>query len=233
MTEPLRVWHDPGHGGLPNRGLEHDGFVERDWVVELASGYLQWRYKDDFSVMSGCQARLAREQHRLARLRDEYILYTHRARAAEEWGADVAVLHHVNGIFFPKDHPRAGQANSAESGLAVFVVKGDLHLAVHQRSYDLARQLLLAVRRPLQLWKGRTTPHRSKRFGRDGRKHWTRRARSHLRHYVNRGIPAVLVEWSFATSDSDRRTLLDPSLRAWFYRPLDALVDHALRAKRS
>jgi N-acetylmuramoyl-L-alanine amidase len=225
VVEPLKVFHCPGHGGLRNRGLEYAGFVERDWVVELACGYLQWR----FNQLESDTSRLAAEQHRLARFRDEYLPYTYRARAAEEWGADVAVLHHVNGVFFPKDHPRAGQANAAESGLAVFVVKGDLHLDVHQRSYDLARQLLLAVWRPLQLWKGRTTPHRAKRFGHDGKPHWTRRARSHLRHYVNRGIPAVLVEWSFATNDADRRTLLDPSLRARFYRPLDALVDHALK----
>lgn len=221
----IRIWHDPGHlSTSSNRGLEHAGFIERDWVYKFAQGYalrnLSYMYPSEGVAY-----------HALARRRVDSVRYHRRAIDAERWSADLAVLHHVNGIFFPDEHPRAGQANSSESGLSVFVVEGTD--PVHEQSYRVARDLLLAVRHPLRLWKNRITPHRSKRFGKDGKRHWTSRARSHLHHYVDRGIPAVLIEWGFATNDSDRWLLLDEARHDLFYRPLDAAIrGFAERRKR-
>lgn len=205
----IRVYLDPGHGGH-NHGIRQGRLYENDVVLDLAKGYV------------ARQLGQANVELTLARYRDEYIPYAHRARVAEDWSADLAVLHHVNGMFFGKDHPRAGQANPSASGLSVFVVEGTG--SVHEQSYAAARDLLLAVRHPLRLWKNRTTPHRSKQVGKDGKRHWTSRALSHLRHYVDRGIPALLVEWGFATNDSDRWLLLDEARRDLFYCPLDAAI---------
>lgn len=216
----LKVWHDSGHGGA-NRGVCFDGFVEKEWTLEFTEGFFDWHYiKCSYDEFFSIEPWTARHD-------DTNVKYNLRAQAAVEVGADVAFIHHINAIYYPKDYPLhlAGRPWPLHSGASAFVMDGDTE------SHKVGEVLLNAVRHPLRLWKGRTKPHWSKRFDGHGRPHWTNAAWSCLRHYAQCGIPAVLVEWSFITSDYDRRLITDTSKRELFYRPLSAAIRYALEQK--
>jgi N-acetylmuramoyl-L-alanine amidase len=181
----MRLIHDPGHGGH-NRGLQYAGFVERSWVIDF--GHL---LMDRLSSLCEYQC--------MARTSDDYIRYTVRARRAVEWKADLAFLHHVNGLFYGQDHHRAGQGNPHGSGTICFVVPED------ELSHCVAEALIKGL--PKELWRQKdylitASPN-----------DWTKNAYGHLSHYTSRGIPAVLIEWGFATNDADRRALQNDKVR--------------------
>ena len=78
----MKIWHDPQHGG-PHRGCEHNGIVEKDWVLKMAAGFLAVTYGFGWTQM-------------LSRVIDIFETYEERASKAKVWGADIAFLHHVN-----------------------------------------------------------------------------------------------------------------------------------------
>lgn len=176
----MKVWHDPQHGGS-NRGTEWHGLFERHWVLDMAT--------DLFPMLGsmGCE-------QRLARISDVTIPYGDRAQAANEWGANLAILHHANAMVYPEGHEREGQAWEEYDGLMTFVYPGD------NVGYEVAEMI------------GRCAPRglRQKRptyITSPDRKRWTNNAHRCLTHYRLRDIPAVLIEWGFATSPRDRSIL--------------------------
>lgn len=222
----LKVWQDSGHGGS-NRGVCLNSFVEKHWTLDCVNGFLDWFY-DDYGYKECDLVELYGVKQWSSRHDDTNVKYNLRAQAAADIGADVAFLHHINAMYYPKDYPRvhlAGRPWPLHSGASAFVMEGDTE------SHKIGEVILNAVRHPLRLWKGRTKPHWSKRFDGHGRPHWTNAAWSCLRHYAQREIPAVLVEWSFITSDYDRRLITDTSKRELFYRPLSAAIRYALEQK--
>lgn len=210
----LKVWHDSGHGGS-NRGVCLNSFVEKNWTLDFVYGFLDWSWQQPVLPW-------------IARHDDTNVKYNLRAQDAADVGVDVAFIHHVNGLFYPKDYENAalaGKARPSGLGASAFVMDGDTV------SHKIGEVLLKAVHHPLKLWHGRTSPHWSMRFDKHGKKHWTVDAWSCLRHYAKHNIQAVLIEWSFATSDYDRRLLMDRSKRELFYKPLAAAIRYALEQK--
>lgn len=181
----MRLWHDPGHGGS-NPGLVYNGFIERDWVVD-------WSHFLINKLTDACS------EQRMARYGNVSMGYSIRASDARAWDADAALLHHVNGMFFPKDHIRAGEARQEFHGTMAFVVFAD----------KVARQWVTAILdgTPPVLQRTSNILIPSHPIG------WTQDAYGHLHHYADRGIPAVLMEYGFATNPGDRKALNNPMVR--------------------
>lgn len=152
-------------------------FVERDWTLSLCKVLVEQCSYLNVHVQS-------------ARVDDSTIGYGLRAHKAKAWGADLAILHHANGMFWPKEHELEGRARPGFHGGLAFVADRDI-IAVH-----VATTMLRAL--PDELRRRRTTPYRCPSGGR-----WTKRASYHLRHYRDNRIPAVLMEWGFATNPGD------------------------------
>ena len=106
-----RIWHCEGHGGA-NKGCEHDGLRERAWVIKMA------RDIDPSLEAWGIEARHARDE-------DVTLDYSTRAGIAHDWGANLALCHHVNALAYPGDHPLAGQPNPNADGLICFALASD------------------------------------------------------------------------------------------------------------
>lgn len=202
----LNVWIDPGHGNS-NKGLEYAGFVERHWNLDFATTLASEGWCGD-------NVKLSREA-------DVSIAYRERARQAYEWRVDLALLIHVNGIFYPPEHHRAGEARSSFHGAMAFTIEGD-------RTIDIVAETILRAM-PHQLWRSdhRVTPFHATQSD------WTKDAHGHLHHYFDRGIPAVLLEMGFATNDADRRFLLDLSKSHLLCRAVAAGVEYMIERKKS
>lgn len=187
MENKLKVWHDPQHGG-PNRGTAWFGLVEKFWVVEMSKSLVPILDK------------LECEQE-LARTRDELIPYGERAQAAKAWGADIAFLHHVNAMVYPKKHEKAGDAWEKFDGLMTFALLAD-HIGM-----DVAKVIGRCA--PVDLLQKKPTYAAS-----SDPDDWTNETYNCLVNYREMGVPAVLIEWGFATSSIDREVL-----RLAKYRP--------------
>lgn len=174
----MRLWHDPQHGG-DNRGCEWGGIQERKWVVGMATDLLP-----SLGVF-GCEQRLARD-------RDVTIPYEERAETARQWGARLALLHHVNAMVYPEGHELAGRPWPKFDGLMTFALGHD--------SIGLEVAKTIGRCAPRQLVQGKptyvATPH-----------DWTVDAYRCLIHYGRVHVPAVLIEWGFATSPTDSAIL--------------------------
>lgn len=122
-------------------------------------------------------------QHYLLRHGESGPVYPMRAASAAELGCDIVFCHHVN----------AGPTPELD-GLMVFVIPGD-HI-----TREVGDAIMRAAPSELRRRKPRSTPATSS--------DWTRDAHGVLRHYHERGVRAVLIEWGFATSPLDRAVLL-------------------------
>jgi hypothetical protein len=139
-------------------------------------------------------------EQQLARYTDETIPYENRAEGARSWGAQLAFLHHVNAMIYPKDHELAGQPWVRYDGLMTFALLHD--------------SIGLAVARMIGHCAPRNLRQKTPTYIASSDKHdWTNNAYNCLIHYGRRGIPAVLIEWGFATSPTDREILQSPKHR--------------------
>jgi N-acetylmuramoyl-L-alanine amidase len=193
----IKVWHDPGHGGS-NKGLEHEGFVERHWNLEFAQ-LLTDKLVGDFP------------EQQIARHSDEHAYYSKRAQKAQTWGADVALLHHVNGAFWPADGPHEGGPRLHMQGAICFTMRSN-----SARLWSMARVLLYHLPGDLRRTRNDLIIAESD--------NWTRDAHGHLRHYTGLGIPAILIEWGFATNPNDREALQDTRTRLQMVRAVAAAL---------
>lgn len=126
--------------------------------------------------------------HRLLRHAADGPSYADRARAAVMCGAKLVLCHHVNAY-----------SDSTAHGLITFYDPSDpVGRAVAE---TISRSAPAKLLRPLTgIFPALTTD-------------WTRDARSVLEHYRELGLPAVLIEWGFATNSGDAASLLDPNIR--------------------
>jgi N-acetylmuramoyl-L-alanine amidase len=211
----MRVFHDPGHGGS-NKGVCYGGLIEKDWTLRFVHDFLDW---------CGCDNRYGSPVKQwMARVSDTETPYDTRGKLAQDIEADFVFIHHVNGMFWPQGGPFAGEARSEGHGLSLFVHRDD------RKAFDVAKGMLDTYP-PQHLWKSRTLPFIAHRLTRHGKKHWTLNAYSHLRHYHRRGIPSILIEWMFATNDSDRRLLCDPTHRERMFKTLETAIDEMAKVK--
>jgi N-acetylmuramoyl-L-alanine amidase len=91
---PLRLLHDPGHGG-DSHGIVYADVVEKDLVLEIAR---------DVAAGIGSVFGAAVEQ-RFTRESDIDVGLKERGEIADEWGAGLVLSHHTNGIFDEKGNP--------------------------------------------------------------------------------------------------------------------------------
>jgi N-acetylmuramoyl-L-alanine amidase len=186
-----KIWHDPGHGGS-NKGLEHEGFVERDWNLEFAR-LLTDELAEEFP------------EQQIARHADITLGYGTRARKARQWGANLALLHHVNAAFWPASESSIGELCGSMPRL---YIRGAICFVVQCQMARLERMTRILLRHLPE------TLRRTKNdliVARSG--NWTGDAYGHLHYYSELGIPAVLIEWGFATNPNDLETLQDAEAR--------------------
>lgn len=181
----MRVWHDPQHGGN-NLGCEYNGILERAWVVVMATDLVP------ALGVFGCEQKLARD-------RDIAIPYEDRAEAARMFGARLALLHHVNAMVYPEGHELEGKPWAKYDGLMTFA------LATQPAAIEVASMIGRCAPRRLRQRKPTyiASPH-----------DWTEPAYNCLIAYARENIPAVLIEWGFATSPTDAEIL-----RSTIHRP--------------
>lgn len=180
-----RLWHCQGHGGA-NKGCVHAELEERFWVMKMAQDL------EPSLLAWGVEVRYAREG-------DETIDYSDRAEQARIWGADLAFLHHVNAYRYPPGHPLAGQPHPNADGLLCLALPTD-HIGL-----EVGSAITRAAPKDLLGRKLRTIPTNPY--------DWTKHAHSVLLEYGRRGVPAVLIEWGFATSPRDRAILMGANHR--------------------
>lgn len=174
----MKVWQDPQHGGS-NKGCEWGGLIERHQVVGISN--------DLVPVLGGMGC-----EQRLARTGDETIPYADRAKAAADWGAELAFLHHINAMVYPRGHELEGKPWIRYDGLMTFALADDPKALSVAEVIGHCAPVELRQRMPTYV----ANPH-----------DWTRNAYNCLVHYSRVGIPAVLIEWGFATSPRDRAIL--------------------------
>jgi N-acetylmuramoyl-L-alanine amidase len=131
-------------------------------------------------------------RHLLLRTDETGPTYADRARAASEAGAGLVFCHHVN-----------ADTRRLDSGMRTFFDPSD----------PLGREVAGAILRaaPWSLWSSRVRPIPATPWvpGLE----WTEAAHWVLAWYRRLKLPAVLVEWGYATSTVDARTLLAPASR--------------------
>jgi len=177
-----KVWHDQAHGG-DNIGIEYAGIIEKKWTPVIA--------RDCGAVIKS----LGLADQRFSRDADIDLDYRHRAQAAAKWGADFAILHHVNGCFHPRGHPRAGQPAVDIDGLMCHHMHGDWI------GREVGDAIMRSAPHDLLRHKHRSIPAVTS--------DWTVDAHGHLRHYAAEAIPAVLIEWAFLTAPGDVAVIED------------------------
>lgn len=177
-----RVWQDPAHGGS-NVGIEYAGIVEKKWTPVIA--------RDCAAMIKA----LGLADQRFSRDGDIDLDYRQRAQAAAKWGADLALLHHADGCFYPRGHPRAGQPATDVDGLMCFHLPGDWI------GREVGDAIMRAAAHDLLRYKHKSTPACAG--------DWTYDCYGHLRHYAAEGVPAVLIEWGRLTAPRDLAVLED------------------------
>ncbi len=161
----MKVWHDPGHGG-DNTGTTAGGIVEKDLVLNIAA--------DITAALWGWGV-----EQQASRLQDEDFSLHARGQRAEAWGADLALIYHINAL----------PSSPKTSGLITFC---------EESGRDVAAQIMRSA--PAPLLRSRPLP------AMPGGRLWTRNAGNCLVPY--RGLPAaVLIEFGFATNEADVTTL--------------------------
>lgn len=180
----LPIWQDPQHGGT-STGCSYNGIIEKDYVVEIARD------------LQPALAPFAVNQ-RFSRKGDDSIPYDVRAQQAKEFGAKLAILHHVNAIVHPKDHPQAGEPIEHIDGLMTFCHPQD------PIGYHVAEMIGRCAPKELRQ---KNPTYLSNNLD------WKKRAHYCLQFYRAVRIPAVLIEWGFATSPKDSEILQDEDHR--------------------
>lgn len=172
----LRVFVDPGHGGN-NRGCLVGEMHEKEWT--LAQG-----------IDLTAALRSSAVEAMVSRSGDVGVAYSERAITAKAFGADLALLLHVDSLV----------TSPGSHGLVTYCWSG------FDRALRIGRQIMLAAPAELNISSG--TP-----CVQPGHPRWTRGAETVLRPYAARGIDAVLIEHGFSTNALDLEILLSEKHR--------------------
>jgi len=180
----MKLLHDPGHGGS-NRGCEHAGLIEREWVLGLST--------DLVVALSGFGV-----QQKLTREMDISLPYEDRAAAGWQWGAKLVFCHHVNAAV-KKDSAGVEVPDESPDGLIAFALAED----------SIAQAVGDAIMRaaPIGLLRSKAKTVPATPFD------WTENANNVMRHYARHSMHVVLIEWGFATSPRDRAVLQSATSR--------------------
>jgi N-acetylmuramoyl-L-alanine amidase len=128
--------------------------------------------------------------------------YTRRAAMAAEAHATFVMAHHINSFPDARTH-----------GMRVFYLPSD------KLAGDVA--CVIARTAPAPLWHGGATPATSQHYP---------SVCNILSCYANVGLPAVLIEWGFATHPEDARALVDLRLRPSIVACAAAGIAHVMAA---
>ena len=181
-----KIWHCLGHGGS-NHGCRHNGIYENNWVLQMAydcgPSLMVWGLEVEYS-----------------RYEDLEVSYKDSAHNAKDWGADLAICHHVNALVFGKGHALEGEPDSRGHGLICFTASDTY------REDSIADAIRLASPPQLQL-------QRHRAIIKSNPNNWTKNANYIISCYREYNIPTILIEWGFATSLADSCILKSPSYR--------------------
>lgn len=200
------IAHDPGHGIEVTRGgrrVIQTGTAAR--ADANGDGVVDAR-DTEAAVNMGIAESIAHGVPWVAHmlLRDGPIGpgYTRRAAMAAEAHATFVLCHHINS--FPDERTR---------GLRAFYLPSD------QLAGDTAQVIARAA--PAPLWHGGATPATHVHYP---------SVVNILACYANVGLPAVLIEWGFATHPEDARVLVDLRYRPAIVACAAAGIAHVMAA---
>lgn len=194
------IAHDPGHGYQPRPGgCSHNGINERDLVLLIAT-----------DIAAG----IPWANHCLLRRCADGPSYTDRAQTALKLGARLVLCHHINSVERQKVVDGKPMVTTDASGVERPEMEPDPTAHGLITFFDAGDVVGEAVARAIAAG---APPKLHRDFEKAcfpaSPNDWTVNAHWVLEHYRCLGLPAVLIEWGFATNQSDAAVLLNPLLR--------------------